>query len=166
MVIRKNRLSRLWAARDGLGAVEFGFIAPFLLTLLLGVIDFGMAYWRQMEIANAADAGAQWGMSNAYNIDSIRTVARSATNLATSDVNVEPSNPCGCASDSGVTVYSCSGLCPDSSAPKPYIIVNARICHSTLFTWPGLVYCSTGDSNCTGCTGNQISLSAQSVVLK
>lgn len=155
---------RLWRASDGLGAVELGFLAPVLLTLLLGILDFGMAYWQQMQIANAADAGAQWGMSNPYNRDSITTVATSATNL--SGITVNPSNPCGCASTTGVSIYSCSSTCPDGSTPKSYIVVSARICYATLFTWPGLNYCGSGDSNCSGCGGNEVSLTAQSVVLK
>ena len=70
----KKSFSRLLAETRGLGAVELGFIAPVLLTMLLGIFDFGMAFWQQMEIANAADAGAQWGMSNTYSDASIRTV--------------------------------------------------------------------------------------------
>ena len=168
--MRKNLLPRLWRARDGLGAIEFGFIAPVLLTLLLGILDFGMAFWQEMEISNAADAGAQWGMSNTYDapIDqtspSIQSVAQSATNL--SGITVSSTNPCGCPTSSGVTVYSCGSTCPDSTTPQPYIVVNTHICYSTLFTWPGLTYCSSGNSACTGCSSNQISLGAQSVVLK
>lgn len=164
--MRKNRWSRIWAAKEGLGAIELGFIAPFLLTLLLGIIDFGMAYWQQMQIANAADAGAQWGMSNAYNGTSIQTVAQSATNLALSASNIAPSNPYGCATSTGVAIYSMGSTCPDGSTPKQYIVVSAKICYSTLFTWPGLVYCSSGNSQCTGCSSSQIALTAQSVVLK
>ena len=98
--MNKQQISRLWRAREGLGAIELGFIAPVLLTLFLGIIDFGMAFWQQMQIANAADAGAQWGMANAYNSSSITTVAQSATNLST--VNVSSTNPCGCATSTGV----------------------------------------------------------------
>jgi len=159
-----RRWRQLWAASDGLGAIELGFLAPILLTLLLGIVDFGMAYWQQMQVGNAANAGAQWGMSNPYDEDSIRTVAASATGLF--GISVTPSNPCGCASNTGVTVYSCNSTCPDNSMPKYYIVVDTRICYSTYFTWPGLTYCSVDNVNCSGCTANQIALSAQSVVLK
>ena len=158
--------ARLWRARDGLGAIEFGFIAPVLLTLVLGILDFGMAFWEQMEIANAADAGAQWGMENTYNSDSIKTVVQAATSLSIPTANITPGNPCGCATSSGVATYSCGATCPDGTTPQTYIVVNTHICYSTLFTWPGLTYCSSGASNCTGCGNNQIVLSAQSVVLK
>jgi Flp pilus assembly protein TadG len=159
---------RLWAASDGLGAIEFGFIAPFLLLMLLGVLDFGMAFWQQMEIANAADAGAQWGMTNTYDQDKIRTVARSATNLT--GTTISPSNTCGCVNSATNTITtgygspgSCSA-CPTgsvSSTASNYIVVNANVCYKPVFpTWPGLSY--GGD----GCASNTISLKAQSFVLK
>jgi len=161
---------RLWAARDGLGAIEFGFIAPVLLVMLLGVLDFGMAFWQQMEIANAADAGAQWGMSNDYNETSIRTVAQGATNLT--GTTIIPSPECGCvdsATNRISTGYATGSppvctSCPTgsvSSTPSNYIVVNAKICYTPLFpTWPFLQYGTDG------CASNKIVLKAQAFVLK
>ncbi len=160
----KSLLSRLSRARDGLGAIEFGFVAPVLLTMLLGILDYGMAFWQEIEISNAADAGAQWAMQNTYNASSISSVAAAATNL--SGISVSSSNPCGCASSTGVTMYSCTATCPDNTAPQPYIVVNTSMCYSTLFRWPGLTYCSAGNGSCGGCSTSQIVLSAQSVLLK
>jgi Flp pilus assembly protein TadG len=155
--------SRIWAANDGLGAIEFGFIAPVLIAMLLGVLDFGIAFWHKMEISTAADAGAQWGMSNSYHENNIRLVAQSATNLT--PITITPTNPCGCPSATGITIGygtppSCTTPCPDATAAQPYIVVNAQKCYSPLFHWPGLSY--GGDS----CTSSQISLKAQAFVLK
>jgi Flp pilus assembly protein TadG len=165
-----RRRCRLWAARGGLGAIEFAFVAPFLLALLLGVLDFGMAFWQKIEVANAADAGAQWGMSNTYNVDSIRSVVQAATSLSIPVANITPTNPCGCATSTGITTGygtppSCTA-CPDLTTAKTYIVVDAHVCYSTLFNWPGLTRCSGGDANCTGCSSSQISLTGQSFVLK
>jgi TadE-like protein len=168
--MRKNSLSRLWPATDGLGAVEFGFIAPFLLLMLLGIADFGIGFWQQMEIANAADAGAQYAMANPFNKDSIRNIARNATNLSSVQVDPEPTQICGCATSVGVIsgfgVYPACLSCPDGTAAKGYVIVNTRICYKTLFTWPGLNYCSLSLSSCSGCSANEIALTSQSVVLQ
>jgi len=164
--LRGRRWPRLWASQDGLGAIEFGFIAPVLLTMLLGILDFGMGFWQQMEIANAADAGAQWGMANTYDASSITSVVQASTSLSVPSGNISPSNPCGCASSTGVATYSCASTCPDGTTPQPYVVVSAHICYATLFTWPGLSYCSGGNSSCSGCNSGQISLSGQSVVLK
>lgn len=165
--MRNQGWSRFWAAKDGLGAIEFAFIAPFLLTMLLGILDFGMAYWQQMEIANAADAGTQWAMANGYDRTSITSVATSATGL--SGINVTPSYSCGCLSGTSITLSGnppCGGSCSQGGSPQPYIIVNTQMCYSTLFTWPGLSYCSSSDSLCSGCSASQISLTAQSYVLQ
>jgi Flp pilus assembly protein TadG len=164
--MKQRRWCRLWAATDGLGAIEFGFIAPVLLLMLLGVLDFGMAFWQQMEIAGATDAGAQWGMTNTYDSNSITSVVQAATSLSVPTANISPSNPCGCASSSGVTTYACTSTCPDGSAPKIYIFVSAHVCFKPIFTWPGLNFCSGSTGTCTGCNSSQISLSSQSVVLK
>jgi Flp pilus assembly protein TadG len=163
--MKERRWYRLWASRDGLGAIEFAFVAPFLLTLLLGVLEFGLAFWQRIEVASAADAGVQWGMSNPYDETSIRSVVQAATSLAIPAGNITPSNPCGCATSTGITTGygsppSCTA-CPDTTTAKPYIVVNVHTCYSTLFpSWPGLTY--GGD----GCTSSQISLAAQSFVLK
>ncbi len=157
--------SRFWAARDGIGAIEFALIAPLLLMMLLGILDFGMAFWQRMQIANATDAGVEWAMANPYNGTSITDVVQAATNLSIPTGNISPSNPYGCATSSGVVTYSQSTTCPDGSTSQLYTLVSAYICYSTLFTWPGLDYCSSSSGNCSGCTSNQISLAAQSVVL-
>jgi Flp pilus assembly protein TadG len=161
-----KRRRDLWSAEEGLGAIEFGFVAPVLAVIMLGILDFGMAYWQQMAIANAADAGTQWAMTNTYNADNITSVVQAATNLSLPAGNVSSSTQCGCATSSGVNFVSCTTSCPDSSTPKTYVVVNARICYKPIFAWPGLNFCSGSDGVCSGCTQQQIPLSAQSVVLK
>jgi len=169
----KNMWSRLWRATDGLGAVEFGFIAPVLLVLILGILDFGMAFWEQMQISNAADAGAQWAMSNTFNATSITSITQHATNLSSVQVDPAPQQVCGCPRTGGTgvdtgygTAPSSCTTCPDGTAAKTYVVVNTRICYSTFFTWPGLTYCSAGNTSCTGCSTSQIALTAQSMVLQ
>lgn len=164
--MKTMRWAHLWRERSGLGAIEFGFIAPVLATMLLGVIDFGMAFWEQMEVANAADAGAQWGMSNSFDSSSITSVVKGSTNLSIADSHISATNPYGCPTTTGVTTYASSTTCPDGSTSKQYIVVTASICYATIFSWPGLSYCTGNSSGCSGCSSNQIALSAQSVVLK
>ncbi len=171
--MRMKRFLGLWQAEGGLGAIEFALVAPFLLTMLLGILDFGMAFWEQMQIANAADAGAQWAMTNGYNATTITSVAQSATDLSLPSGSVSPQNVCGCASGTTVTMSGtppCTGTCSDGSTPQAYVVVDTRICYSTLFNWQplGLSYCSSGNSQCSaaGCTTSQIVLTSQSVVLQ
>lgn len=43
----------------GAAAVEFGLILPVLLLIVGGVVDFGMMYFQQIELANAARDGVR-----------------------------------------------------------------------------------------------------------
>ena len=48
--------------RRGSVTVEGAFVATILGVMLLGVIDFGLAFRRQSELANAVRAGTQYAM--------------------------------------------------------------------------------------------------------
>lgn len=44
---------------DGAAAVEFALIAPILLLLLFGIVDFGRAYQAKVELSHASREGAR-----------------------------------------------------------------------------------------------------------
>ena len=52
-------LLRLTKAPDGVETVEFALVSIALFTFLLGVVEFGRAYWTQSELQYAAEAGAR-----------------------------------------------------------------------------------------------------------
>src|SRR5438046_9117763 len=52
--------------RRGAAAVEFLLILPLLLALVLGCIDFGRFAYTYIAVANAARAGAGYGIMNPY----------------------------------------------------------------------------------------------------
>ena len=172
--MREKWRRRLTGDRRGVGALEFGLLAPVVMLLLLGVYDFGMAYWEQMQISNAADTGAQWAMQNPYDATSVKTLAENATPLRPA---VSSHTAYGCPSGSGMSYggldsstgqwksYSSTSTCPDGTTAHNYVIVDTQICYSTIFHWPGLPYCSAGGDACSTCQPGQISLTAQSVVL-
>lgn len=43
----------------GAAAVEFAIILPVLLLVIAGIVDFGRAYFTQIELTNAAREGAR-----------------------------------------------------------------------------------------------------------
>ncbi len=45
----------------GQSAVELGLAFPVLLLILMGILDFGRAYFAYVSITNAAREGAQYG---------------------------------------------------------------------------------------------------------
>lgn len=59
---------RLWAqvfgrAQTGTMAVEFGFIAPVVIALLLGVVEVSQAISSQLQVQAAARVGSNFGLA-------------------------------------------------------------------------------------------------------
>jgi Flp pilus assembly protein TadG len=139
---------RLARAEEGVSTIEFAFVATALCTLLLGILDFGLGFWEQMEISNAADAGANYVMANGYtNTDAVNSAVNNATNL--SGVTPNSSQVCGCPTSSGIKLSaqtpappacgaSCSGVTGGSGTSLPYVTVTASVSYSTIFAWPGI----------------------------
>jgi Flp pilus assembly protein TadG len=55
----------LWRCRAGAAAVEMAFMAPILVFLAAGMIDFGIGIYDKMLVADAAQAGATYAQLNA-----------------------------------------------------------------------------------------------------
>jgi hypothetical protein len=50
---------RLASAQDGAALVEFSLVGPMFLLLLLGLMQFGLAAWRQNELQFAVQQAAR-----------------------------------------------------------------------------------------------------------
>jgi Flp pilus assembly protein TadG len=97
----------------GQALVEFAFVVPIFLVLVLGVVDFGWALRSWITVTNSAREAARYGAVGAT-CDDIkqRAVDTSADLLTTSDVSVVncQGNP---GTDVGVTVdYDYSFITP------------------------------------------------------
>ena len=68
-----NRKSR------GQSLVEVALILPVVVMLLLGLLDFGRAYYTIVALRDAADEGAAFGATNPSNITGIRRRAAEAS---------------------------------------------------------------------------------------
>lgn len=137
--MRRRQLARLRSAEDGVSAIEFAFVAGILSMLLLGICDFGLGFWQQMQVANAARAGAEFAIKNGYDTNNIQTAVTNATNLAGIQANPPPSSSCGCPNaTTGVTNATCGAACPDGSTAGMYATVRAQVSYRTLFAWPGI----------------------------
>src|SRR5947209_8673258 len=69
-------------AREGSAAVEFSVVAPVLAVVLVPLIDIGMAVYQQMQVQDAAQAGAQYAMAHGWNSASIQNAVTGATALS------------------------------------------------------------------------------------
>jgi len=76
---------RLAAAQRGQAIVEFTLMILLFLTIVFGIIDFGVALYDQTMLASAATDGARSGAINGGSTSVAQSVAQSAAN-----------NPIGC----------------------------------------------------------------------
>lgn len=57
---------------EGASSVEFAILLPILVMLLVGIIQFGMAYSNYVSITHAAREGARLAAVNKYSVSSVR----------------------------------------------------------------------------------------------
>jgi hypothetical protein len=54
-----RRLRRRWSADEGAEVIEFAIVAPLMLLIVLGIMDFGLLFQRYHVLTNAAREGAR-----------------------------------------------------------------------------------------------------------
>jgi Flp pilus assembly protein TadG len=126
---------RRGAAIRGAAAVEFAFIAPILILMVVGVVDFGMGIYRKMQVQNAAQAGAQYAMLHGFS-PSISTAVTAASTYAGITASPAPTQFCGCPTSSGVTTAACSSNCADGSVSGSYVSVSSQGGYQTILPYP------------------------------
>jgi hypothetical protein len=145
--------SQLLFDAKGAVAVEFAVVSVFLSLLFIGMIDFGLGFWEQMLVGNAARAGAEWAISNSNGVfnstvsTGIIKAVGSATGLTTITPNSNqqtptpaPTSTCGCPSVSaGITAATCGASCgTGNGTAATYVTVTAQASYATLFAYPGI----------------------------
>ncbi len=84
------------SSERGASLVEFSFVAPFLIFLLLGIIEFGFLFTEFNEVKHATREGARYAAASNPNrvapagVDSLDVIDAvcSAMNLPNSDVTI------------------------------------------------------------------------------
>ena len=116
------------ATRRGNAAVELAMMAPFLATLLVGMLEFGLLGLRHMAITGAVRAGVEY----AFQYDDTAGVTRAVQAAAgTGDaVTVASARFCECA---GATVTCGAGLCAGGIPQQVFIRVSAQETYTPIF---------------------------------
>jgi Flp pilus assembly protein TadG len=122
----------------GTAALEFGLTAPFMVLLMVGVVEIGTSMYQAMQAQNAAEAGAIYAAKHGFNATGISSAVANATQSAGITANPAPSQFCGCPSAGGVTEVDCASICTGGSAPGQYVRITARITHSPLVSFTGV----------------------------
>jgi Flp pilus assembly protein TadG len=125
------------AARErGASLVEFALMLPFLTLLLLGVIDFGRAYYVNVEVSNAAYTGALYGTQNHSDTTGMQNAA---TGDAPDVAGITATATYGCeCSDGSNAMPSCSTQPTCSVNVVNYVQVTTSATYKPMFPWPGI----------------------------
>jgi Flp pilus assembly protein TadG len=171
------RLRQLVAATSGVSTIEFALVSTFLvMPLVVGAYDFGTALYDQLQVGNAARAGAQYlnvhGYSSADNSSShtcssnnFTCAVQAATPLG-SNVAVSVAAPyCGCQNGTTFaaqafsppcnvcTASLTSNCCPSGQTAVTLAQVNASYTYNPIFTYLGF-----GPANGFALTGSATTL--------
>ncbi|MCW2802448.1 MAG: hypothetical protein QOF52_1118 [Propionibacteriaceae bacterium] len=98
--------ARLVGQNDrGSAIVEFALLAPILVILVMGIAEFGRAYYMQMSLSGAAREGVR-SMVLQKDEATAKTVTKAASTLALTDAQIviEPKTACTANTNVKVTV--------------------------------------------------------------
>jgi hypothetical protein len=109
---------------SGAAIVEFTIFAPLLVVASIYTADFGLYYFNQMEVQNAAQTGAEYAILNAAPPSSIPCASRCTGITISSATNYY------CPSLLSTPVGS-DTICSDGSLEK-YITVSSQATYNTL----------------------------------
>jgi Flp pilus assembly protein TadG len=126
-------------------AVEVAIVAPLLALVLVICADFGRVFYTNVEVDNAARAGAQYGSqttATAANTTNIATAAiAGAPNIGLTSASIS-SSVCSCESPTPSGFSACSTAsttpyCTDSPSAN-YVTVTATATYHTILAYPGI----------------------------
>ena len=137
---RRRKLRGLAQAKEGISTIEFALVATMLCWFVLGIIDLGVGFWEDMQVGNAARAGAEYAVSTLNPTSAqIQTAVTSATALTGLTATPAPTHSCYCADASaGLTSATCGNTCASGGTAQHYWAISAQKSYSTIFPWPGL----------------------------
>lgn len=123
----------------GTAAIEFGLAVPFLLIVLMGVVELSFAAYEAMQVYGAAEAGTIYAAKNGFSSSGISAAVTSATATTGIAASPAPSQFWGCPTEAGISVVASSSVkCTGGVSPGLYVQVNASLAHATILPYPGL----------------------------
>ena len=99
--LSRDRSKILSGRERGAAAVEFALLLPVLVILLLGIIDFGLYYYNNLQLTHAARDAARY---LSVNNQAGAAAAIADTNLVSTVINSEGLNPAVSGQPASVTL--------------------------------------------------------------
>ena len=140
-----RRTCRSFLGVEGAVLVEFALAAPILVTLVLGIADFGMLAANTAALEGVTRVGAEYarnvckGDMSAGCISGIKSAMTSTGNFNPPiTFSSDPSASCECDDGNPIT---CGTTCSAAGKPPPnrvLITVTASQSYTPILPWPGL----------------------------
>jgi Flp pilus assembly protein TadG len=134
-----RHLALLARAERGNAAIEFAIATPILIGLLVPVADLGMAFSQQLQVQQAAQAGAQYALLHGYNSTAISNAVTAGTTLSGVSATPAPTQSYGCPSGTAITAATSGSTCSNGETAGTYVFVNAQSAYT-----PALPYSVLG----------------------
>ena len=131
-----NLMRALRNDAGGVSAIEFGIMAPTLVMMTICAVDLGMGIYRNMQVQNAAQAGAQYAMAHVFDANQIASVVSNATGLSGISASPPPVQYCGCATSAGIANIACGSTCPAGAVYGNYVQVSTQGTYNTILPYP------------------------------
>ena len=145
----------------GQSLLEVALMITVLLTMVIGIIEFGRYAYIGILVGNAARAGAAFAVQNPGTVGDTTDITTAAKNDFQSNgqpansLSVNSSYACGC--DNGgtlvATLAQCTatgaGVCPSGQFWVITVTVEASGTFNSLFSFPGIPASLTLDRTCT-----------------
>ncbi|HYM04782.1 MAG TPA: TadE/TadG family type IV pilus assembly protein [Stellaceae bacterium] len=131
-------VARLLRGRQGSSAVEFALVLPILIATLTAVVDLGMGFYEQMQVRNAAQAGASYATLHGFQATAIQNAVTSAVPLPGVTALPAPTQSCGCATGTGIGAAACNSTCPNGQTAGTYVSVSAQVTFRPFLPYPFL----------------------------
>lgn len=137
-------LRRLASNAAGNVMVEMAVATPVLVTLMVGVFDFGSAGYTLTALRSAARAGAEY-VSRTGDTAGVTTVVKNSADLDAT-TTVTPSTFCEC---QGGAAATCGTNCPDGNGAYEFVSIVVRGPYKTIIPYPFLPHDMTLQASAT-----------------
>ena len=142
-MIKRCQVAR--RSESGQSLIEVALLLPFLVLMMLGVIELGRYAYIGILVGNAARAGAAYGIESLpQSVDTVNislAAQNDFQNNGQSGLTVTSSVSCGCDSGGSVTSSACIGAGSGSCASGHWVVivsVTASGTFNSLFNYPGI----------------------------
>lgn len=125
-------IEKIMKLTDGTALIEMALLLPVFLIMIIGTLDFGAAFARKMEIANAAKAGVQYAsVNNPTGGDFTDVLSAINNNLSDSDnVTITPEFYAMCDGD---RITWDDATCPTGTYRPRYVSIQISETYTTPF---------------------------------